>query len=511
MKKFVPGMLVVFLLAMIAFGCGGGALPQNHTPTSTTGTGTSTTGTTTGSGATGGTLVNAANGGQVTSASGNVVLDIPAKSLPSNTKISINPATTAQLPTLPANLTIVSGTAYELGPDGQFFNIAPTLRIAYLTTSIPTGVSERDFHIYTVINGAWVPLMGCTDDPVNHIVTVNITHFSVYAVVSVQNYSGTPAYDLVDVGTVSGDTTSVPEGLSSSGLAVGISSSASGVHAFMWNQGLVTNLGVRSGDVGARAYCVDASAIAGGTSIQNTIYNFPVLFSAGVVTQVDTAAGQGTGTVTALNDAGSYVVGGAIVQQGSLTAFPSTFSPSSNSQALNAGGSVAGYSNNQAAIWAGGNVSMAPLLTGYDSSVGTAISDAGTLVGTAFNKATNVPIGFIYPQGGPIAAISPISGDNILIPSGANYGAVVGESSNNFTTSRGFIYANGKIADLNTLIPTRTGWTISNAIAINGSGVILCAGTNGSANHALLLVPRPSTTPALHANVKIGTPLRRSR
>ncbi len=54
-----------------------------------------------------------------------------------------------------------------------------------------------------------------------------------------------------------------------------------------------------------------------------------------------------------------------------------------------------------------------------------------------------------------------------------------------------FIVSNGALVDLNTLIPTNTGFTLTDALGINGSGQIVCDATNSSGfTHAVLLTPK---------------------
>jgi probable HAF family extracellular repeat protein len=55
----------------------------------------------------------------------------------------------------------------------------------------------------------------------------------------------------------------------------------------------------------------------------------------------------------------------------------------------------------------------------------------------------------------------------------------------------GFIHRNGALIDLNTLIPSNSGFTITDAIGINDSGQILCDATNSSnVARAVLLSPK---------------------
>jgi len=49
----------------------------------------------------------------------------------------------------------------------------------------------------------------------------------------------------------------------------------------------------------------------------------------------------------------------------------------------------------------------------------------------------------------------------------------------------------GALVDLNTLVPANCGFTITDAVAINDSGQILCDATNASGDeHAILLTPQ---------------------
>jgi probable HAF family extracellular repeat protein len=55
----------------------------------------------------------------------------------------------------------------------------------------------------------------------------------------------------------------------------------------------------------------------------------------------------------------------------------------------------------------------------------------------------------------------------------------------------GFIATKGGLVDLNTLIPSNSGFIITDAVGINDSGQILCNGTNASGyKHAVLLTPK---------------------
>ena len=79
------------------------------------------------------------------------------------------------------------------------------------------------------------------------------------------------------------------------------------------------------------------------------------------------------------------------------------------------------------------------------------------------------------------------------------------------TALHAFLYtaANGMV-DLNTLLPSGSGWTLISAFAINDAGQITGSGTNPSGfSHAFLLTPPPAVTADLSIR-KSGPPRVRS-
>jgi hypothetical protein len=59
----------------------------------------------------------------------------------------------------------------------------------------------------------------------------------------------------------------------------------------------------------------------------------------------------------------------------------------------------------------------------------------------------------------------------------------------------GFLYSNGVMTNLNSLIDPKSGWSILYAQEINNLGQILAYGTNGSTSGALLLTPSEMPPP----------------
>jgi hypothetical protein len=55
----------------------------------------------------------------------------------------------------------------------------------------------------------------------------------------------------------------------------------------------------------------------------------------------------------------------------------------------------------------------------------------------------------------------------------------------------GFVYRSGALVDLNTLVLSNSGFTITDAVGINDSGEIVCNAANSSGSqHAVMLTPK---------------------
>ena len=67
-----------------------------------------------------------------------------------------------------------------------------------------------------------------------------------------------------------------------------------------------------------------------------------------------------------------------------------------------------------------------------------------------------------------------------------NHGVIVGQSS-----TGAWIWSNGTFQNLNDLIPSGSGFTLTDATAINDNGQIVATGTSNSTGqtHAFLLTP----------------------
>lgn len=117
------------------------------------------------------------------------------------------------------------------------------------------------------------------------------------------------------------------------------------------------------------------------------------------------------------------------------------------------------------------------------------LNDSGAVIGRAAVSSVGIT-GFVWQAGKftNLQAPTGYSSDAFGINNG---GQVVGSFSTGANDKRGyditraFLWQNGRMTDLNTLLPARSGWVFTEADAINDRGQIVCAGNKG----ACLLTP----------------------
>jgi hypothetical protein len=73
----------------------------------------------------------------------------------------------------------IISTMYEFGPPGAHFSPPITMTLSYDPTLLGEGVPEIAY--YSVSDGAWITLGGVVDT-FNHTITVEVDHFTVFAV-----------------------------------------------------------------------------------------------------------------------------------------------------------------------------------------------------------------------------------------------------------------------------------------------------------------------------------------
>jgi probable HAF family extracellular repeat protein len=306
----------------------------------------------------------------------------------------------------------------------------------------------------------------------------------------------TAAYTMTDLGNLGGGV-SMGFGINSGGEAVGRSYLNKvfffkcGRHIchftqndpFSWSAGTMTDLGTLGAMSVSEATAVNSTGdVVGGSN------GHAFLVHKGKMTDL------GPGEATGINDSGEIVgnsQGAFLISGGTRTTLPGlssygggTFSSASginnNHQVVGASDDASG--NSHAVMWSNGTITDLGTLGGTQSAA-YAINNLGQVTGWAHtaSEATDV---FLWSNG----AMTDL-GTFGLDPVGEainDHGVIVGQSSNG-----AWIWSNGTFQNLNNLIPPGSGFTLTDATAINDNGQIVANGTNNSngQTHAFLLTP----------------------
>ncbi len=369
-------------------------------------------------------------------------------------------------------------------------------------------------------------------------------------------FAQAPQFTITDLGSLPGFPACTATGLSQSGNNVTgycISKAGEslldnpGTHGFIYSNSAITDLNLNLKSLSSPLPTVvnDSGVIAGANVIINVLAA-SLSVEAFIVQQnggLTLPQGEMVGVVPlALNNAGQLA--GSSIQVGTtssnlfLNSSAVLYTVSNGATSIlgqgdaafgiNSSGTVAGATigENGAAVnpllFQNGKTQTLTVLTPYQQSLATSVNDSGVAAGVAFDfsftefkDAQAQAHAVVFNSDGSVTDLGVVGSDASSIATGINNnGWVVGFSSENppdFTvqlqpiletpsgTTRAFLYANGKIYDLNTLLTNGTGWSLAYATAINNNGQIVGTGiftdSSGSVQHGFLLTPTTTTPP----------------
>ena len=244
---------------------------------------------------------------------------------------------------------------------------------------------------------------------------------------------------------------------------------------FLWRDGHMTALPTLGGNNGQACAINNREQIVGisettvpdpGCPSKKTIS--PVLWEKGEAHALPTLAGDQDGFVQGLNDQG---------------------------QAVGSSGNCSNISMH-AVLWEHGTASQFPDL-GKPGGAAYAINEHGAAVGYVSSADGTTIVASVWPNGanGGVTTIPILPGDGAAFATGVNNrGQVVGSTFNSQGWSHGFIWQDGVLTDLNTLIPDDSNLFIIAASNINERGQIsgmatVLTGPGAGKIHAILLTP----------------------
>lgn len=323
-------------------------------------------------------------------------------------------------------------------------------------------------------------------------------------------------YHLTDLGTLSGNKVAKAYALNSAGQAAGTSSGPTAAIAVMFSGGKATSINTLAADVSVATAMNGSSEIVG----YNIFYSNPnaefqaFLFSNGSMTNINSAAlfpggtaawgmnnsGQvvGTGYLTSANFHAFVYSGGKMMDIGPSGAYQAS------AVAINNSGEIIGsyYLTSGASgafVYSNGKMTTLPVPAGSSAVSAFALNDHGEIAGAIYPSSGGAAHAASFNNGiwtdlGVIAGAQASTAKGINI-SGQIVGTAVFRQTQYHPPKPGkhvpFISTAKGLVDLNTLIASGSGFTLTDAVAINDAGQILCDANNaGGSEHAVLLSPK---------------------
>jgi probable HAF family extracellular repeat protein len=321
----------------------------------------------------------------------------------------------------------------------------------------------------------------------------------------------TQTYTITDLGTLGGSS-SIATGLNDRGQVVGSSTIGSGLeeHAFLWEDGMMVDLGVLGPGFSSRARAINnCGQIAGHSSVNNGPPFHAVLWGEDrELVDLGTLPGGFAAFATAINDRG-HVVGGSrtanrdfhafLWEQGTGMIDLGTLSPGDHisvARAINKSGQIAGNSGpvivdpqippQRGFIWWDGVMTDLDNLGG-EYTVPFGINKRGHVVGES-DLADGERHGFLW-RDGAMTDLGTLGGPYSSGQSVNSRDQVVGTSLLASGQPHAFLWHRGVMTDLNSLIPADSGWVLTEARGINKAGEIVGSGIINGQTHAFLLTP----------------------
>ena len=261
-------------------------------------------------------------------------------------------------------------------------------------------------------------------------------------------------------------------------------------HAFLWGNGTMTDLGSLGGaDKGSSAAAINVSGEVAGVSQTKTAgVTHAALWTGTTMVDLGALAPLSSGSWSGafgINDSGQVVGGWApsqstrgtdshpwLYSNGTMTSLPvpSGFT-SCVPGAINNNSQIAGYcrdasGTDHGVLWQNGTVTVLGTLGGLQVTMVTAINNLGQIAGWG-TTSTGAIDGFLDSNG-------------TVTDLGTGFRPFALNDNGVMVDGTGQIDSGGTVQNLNNLIPANSGYTITDAVAINDNGQI-AAQANGSA------------------------------
>lgn len=285
-----------------------------------------------------------------------------------------------------------------------------------------------------------------------------------------------------DLGTLGGSF-SIANGLNNAGTVVGFSAAVSDVefHAFSSAGAGLVDLNTLGGSFSAAVAVSDSGYITGDSNLRtdDSVFHAFLIRPDGAILDLGTLGGTSS-SAYGVNNSGWVVGSSSVADNSSLHAFlhngttmldlGTLGGATSVAVDINDAGQVTGDSTtaaeqNRAFLYTGGAmVNLGTLGGTYSTAV--ALNDSGMVIGNSTTTDDAETHAFVY-RNGAMLDLGSLGGGSSSARAINNRGQVVGSSANANAQTRAFVWENGVMTDLNSLLPTNSGWELTSARFIN--------------------------------------------
>lgn len=318
-------------------------------------------------------------------------------------------------------------------------------------------------------------------------------------------------YTVTDLGTLGGSSSDA-RAINLAGQVIGTATlpGDSARHAYLWDNGIMRDLGTlggtssNAGGINAWGQVVGFSSLAGSSTTHAFLYDSGGMHDLGT-------SGSSSSVATGVNDAGwitgtanwpaggnpySFIVdgGGMRVPAGARA------SNASFAFAINASGQVVGqaavpFYKHAVRYDPSGIHDLGTLGGSYSEAYD--INDAGQIVGSSdISPGSSSRRAFLFDNQGMHDLGALDNGDISVALAINSAGQIVGRSRKASVLGYfAFLYFNGVMTDLNSLLAPGSGWVLNEAYDINDRGQIVGYGTHNGQSHAFLLTPPAPAAP----------------
>lgn len=312
------------------------------------------------------------------------------------------------------------------------------------------------------------------------------------------------SYTITDLGVVSGYAYSFGQHINAKGQTAGVLSDEEfeKMHSFFCtSNGKMSDIGTLGGDF-STTYGINDDGQIVGTSYTASQQLRGFVWQNGKTTSIGTLGGQ-LSIAEGINNKGQ-IVGVADTPDGKAHAFTwqngdikdiSAQCPGSDNaaSAINDNSDIAGiYTQDgetiSAFLLSGGRSRTLPTLGGT-FTLPIALSTKAVVGLGTLADGDEIVHGFVTTSGG-IQDIGTFGGDNSFALGVNNSGVAVGMAQTKRGSLHAALWQSGKLTDLNTLLPSGSGWEVLVANGINERGQITGTGVVGNTIHAFLLTPK---------------------